>query len=279
MIRKLKRALRTGLVFKYIVLILVAFIMLAPLLWMLTSSAKNLEQFYANPPVWIPIPAHFENYREALVTMKFVRTIGNSLFYAVTLAIVTVFSSSFVAFGFSRFQFKGKNIIFAILLATMMLPNQIMTIPMFITYRNLGWLNTFAPLIVPNCFGTAYHVFLIRQFMNGISKEVDEAAMLDGCGPFRLFFQMIMPLSKSVLAVSAIFNFLWAWKDVWYSSIYLQSTEMQTVSVRLLQFIGDKSVEYGQLIAATVMAIAPLVVLYLLCQKYFDSGINIAESK
>lgn len=279
MSNKIKRFIKNGSFLAYIIMCLIAVIMITPLFWMFTSSLKNIEQFYANPPVWIPIPANFDNYKNALYTMEFTRTIANTLFYAVSLAGVTVFSSSFVAFGFSRFQFKGKKLLFSILLATMMLPNQIMTIPMFIVFKNIGWLNTFKPLIIPHCFGTAYHVFLIRQFMNGIPTEIDEAAKLDGCGPFRLYFQMIMPLSKSVLAVSTIFNFLWAWKDVWYSSIYLQSTDKQTISVRLLQFIGDKSVEYGQLIAATVMAILPLIILYLLCQKYFDSGISIAESK
>jgi multiple sugar transport system permease protein len=262
-----------------LVLIVIAAIMFFPLFWMIASSFKDKTQFYANPPVIIPIPLYFQNYINALFQINFLHTILNTFLYAGSLTIVTVISSTFVAFGFSRFKFFGRNVLFGILLATMMIPNQIMTIPMFIFYRNLGWLNSFYPLIVPNMFGVAYHIFLIRQFMNTISKEMDEAALLDGCGPFKLFYQIIIPLCKPVLIVSAIFNFFWAWKDVWYAGIYLQSTEMMTVSVRLVQFIGDRYIQYGELMAAGVMSVIPLVIIYFACQKYFDQGIAISESK
>ena len=188
-------------------------------------------------------------------------------------------TSSFVAYGFSRFKFKGRTILFGILLATMMVPNQIMTIPMFITFRNLHWLNSFKPLIIPSAFGVPYYIFLIRQFMNTIVQDMDEAALIDGCGPFKLYHKIILPLCKPVLVVSAIFNFFWAWKDVWFASIYLQTPDKQTISIRLLGFIGDRTVEYGQLMAAAVMAIIPLIIFYLLCQKYFDQGISIVESR
>ncbi len=273
------RRISIGGTVKTMAIVGITIIMIVPFFWMVTSSLKDKAQFYANPPVIIPIPAYFENYIGALFTLNFLRPIFNTFIYAGGLTLFVVFSSSFVAFGFSRFKFGGRNILFAILLATMMVPNQIMTIPMFITFRNLHWLNTFKPLIIPNAFGVPYHIFLIRQFMNTISKEMDEAALIDGCGSLKLFFRIILPLCKPVLVVSAIFNFFWAWKDVWFASIYLQTPDKQTISIRLLGFIGDRTVEYGQLMAAAVMAIIPLIIIYFLCQKYFDQGINIVESR
>ena len=246
-------------VLKWIILLMLAIVMLVPFFWLISSSLKDKTQFYSNPPVYFPIPMHFENFVNAWVNIGFFRAILNSLVFALTFTIIVVFSSALAAYGFSRFKFPGKKVLFVILLLSM--------------------INTILPMLLPYCLGVPYHIFLIRQFMNGIPKEVDEAAKIDGCGTMQIFFYIIGPMSKPTLIVSALLNFIWAWKDVWYSNIYLGRPERQTISVRLLSLIGDKSVEYGQMMAATVMMMLPVILLYFCAQKYFDEGITITELK
>ena len=243
-------------VLKWVILLMLAIVMLVPFFWLISSSLKDKTQFYSNPPVYFPIPMHFENFVNAWVNIGFFRAILNSLVFALT--------------------FK---VLFVILLLSMMLPTQIMTIPLFLMFKKLNMINTILPMLLPYCLGVPYHIFLIRQFMNGIPKEVDEAAKIDGCGTMQIFFYIIAPMSKPSLIVSALLNFIWAWKDVWYSNIYLGKPERQTISVRLLSLIGDKSVEYGQMMAATVMMMLPVILLYFCAQKYFDEGITITELK
>lgn len=266
-------------VLKWIILLMLAIVMLVPFFWLISSSLKDKTQFYSNPPVYFPIPMHFENFVNAWVNIGFFRAILNSLVFALTFTIIVVFSSALAAYGFSRFKFPGKKVLFVILLLSMMLPTQIMTIPLFLMFKKLNMINTILPMLLPYCLGVPYHIFSIRQFMNGIPKEVDEAAKIDGCGTMQIFFYIIGPMSKPTLIVSALLNFIWAWKDVWYSNIYLGRPERQTISVRLLSLIGDKSVEYGQMMAATVMMMLPVILLYFCAQKYFDEGITITELK
>ena len=174
-------------VLKWIILLMLAIVMLVPFFWLISSSLKDKTQFYSNPPVYFPIPMHFENFVNAWVNIGFFRAILNSLVFALTFTIIVVFSSALAAYGFSRFKFPGKKVLFVILLLSMMLPTQIMTIPLFLMFKKLNMINTILPMLLPYCLGVPYHIFLIRQFMNGIPKEVDEAAKIDGCGNILLY--------------------------------------------------------------------------------------------
>lgn len=252
-------------------------LMLGPLFWFVTSSLKNAEQFFSNPPVWIPIPPYVQNYSSMIRQTRILGNVVQSLKYALALSVTVVVSSSLAAYGFSRFRFPGRRFWFGILLATMMVPIQVTTIPLFILFSRLDLVNTIWPLVLPNAFGVAYHVFLIRQFMNTIPAEIDEAATIDGAGHFRRYLSIILPLTKPVLLVSGLFNFFFAWRDVWFSSIYLQRSDIQTIAVRLLSFIGDQRIQYGELMAAAVVATVPVFVLYFSFQRFLDRGITLVD--
>lgn len=188
-------------------------------------------------------------------------------------------SSSLVAYGFARFRFPGRNVLFVLVLATMMLPQQVLTISLFTIFKDLGWLNTFLPIMVPKLFGSAFDIFLLRQFFLGLSREIDEAARIDGCGTFSILWRMILPQSRPVLIVVAVFTFLHSWKDAWGPLIYLNTDDTRTLPLGLLYFTTPYGPAYPQLMAATVIALVIPVLLYVIGQRYIDSGVAIAEIK
>src|SRR5579883_1360684 len=187
---------RVSLVITYSVLILFAVMTLLPFLWLVTSSVKDNSQYFADPIVWLPIPTHWQNYRTVMVDYTFGRKVLNSLFLACFSAIFETFTSALVAYGFARFRFPGRNILFTLVLATMMVPYQLMTISLYNVFRNLGWLDTFLPLMVPKLFGSAFLIFILRQFFIGISQEPDEAARIDGCSRLGIFWRVLLPQAR-----------------------------------------------------------------------------------
>jgi|SRR5690554_2768805 len=256
-------------------------LIIIPFVWLIVSSLKNMGQYYNTDllNVWFPWPLHFENYPKALQTVPLFRYLWNSIWLATVQMILTVISSAFIAYGLSRFQFKGRDTIFIILIASMMLPVQVTQIPLFMFYSKIGFVNSFKPLIIPQFFGSAWYVFLIRQFMVGLPKDLDESAMIDGANTFTIFTRIILPQTKPALMVAGLFIFLYSWKDVWGPLIYLQSGKFYTLPLGLLFFTGPTRVEYTVELAAIVIALVPTVLLYFMGQKYLEKGISIADLK
>jgi ABC-type glycerol-3-phosphate transport system permease component len=263
----------------YLVLSIWAVIILLPFVWLLSASLKTITQYFASPIQWIPNPFVWSNYVQVFTIYNFATYVGNSLFLATYATVVNTTISSLVAFGFARFRFPGRTPLFLLMLSTMMLPPQVLTIPLYITFRNLGWIDTFLPILVPQLFGSAYSIFLYRQFFMGLSRELDEAARVDGCGYLRIWWHVILPQSRPVLIVVAIFTFLYSWSDAWNPLIYLNSDQTRTVPLGLLYFSNGYTTVYPQMMAATVVALIVPVILYALGQRYIDSGVAIAEVK
>lgn len=270
---------KLSMLLTYLVLGVCALIFLAPFAWLLSASLKNTTQYYADPIQWIPHPFMWSNYVEAFTIYGFAQAVGNSLFLALWAMIISTLVSSLVAFGFARFRFPGRTALFILMLSTLMLPAQVLTIPLYITYKNFGWIDTFLPLMVPQIFGSAYSVFLFRQFFMGLPRELDEAAHIDGCGHLGVWWHVILPQSRPVLIAVAIFTFLASWRDAWNPLIYLSSQNTHTIPLALLYFSNGYTNVYPQMMAATVVALAVPVVLYAIGQRYIDSGVAIAESK
>ena len=270
---------RLGMFITYAILIVMSIIFLVPFLWLVSASLKNATQYYAVPIQWVPQPFVWSNYVEVFTVYNFTHFIVNSILLAVYALVVNTVVSALVAYGFARFRFPGRTAWFIVLLATMMIPSQIMTISLYTTFRSFGWIDTFLPIMVPQLFGSAFNIFLFRQFFMGLPRELDEAARLDGCGNLGIFWRLILPQCKPVLIVVAIFTFLGSWRDAWGPLIYLSSNDNRTVPLGLLFFSNAYTTVYPQMMAATVIALIVPVVLYALGQRYIDSGVAIAEVK
>jgi multiple sugar transport system permease protein len=263
----------------YVVLIVGALIILLPFAWLFSASLKTLTQYFAVPVQWIPQPFVWSNYVQAFTQYAFGTAVVNSLILATYATIVNTIVSSLVAFGFARFRFPGRTPLFLLMLSTLMLPQQALTIPLYVIFRNLGWIDTFLPIIVPQLFGSAYSIFLYRQFFMGLSRELDEAARVDGCSYLGVWWHVILPQSRPVLIVVAIFTFLYSWQDTWNPLIYLNSDQTRTIPLGLLYFSNGYTTVFPQMMAATVVALVVPVVLYAIGQRYIDSGVAIAEVK
>jgi len=270
---------RMSLLWTYVVLIIMSTVVLAPFLWLITSSLKSEFQYYAIPIQWIPQPFTWSNYVEVFTQYNFFHYIFNSVWLAVYSVIAVTFVSAFVAYGFARFRFPGRTAMFILLLGTMMIPGQVLIISLYTIFRNFGWIDTFLPIIVPKLFGDAFSIFLLRQFFMGLPRELDEAARIDGCSNFRIFWNIILPQAKPVLIVVAVFAFLNSWSDAWGPLIYLSSDSNRTVPLGLLAFTNPYKAVDPQLMAATLIALVVPVVLYAFGQRYIDSGVAIAEAK
>ncbi len=263
----------------YVVLIVGAVIILLPFAWLLSASLKTITQYFAVPVQWIPQPFVWSNYVQAFTQYAFGTAVVNSLILASYATIVNTIVSSLVAFGFARFRFPGRTPLFLLMLSTLMLPQQALTIPLYIIFRNLGWIDTFLPIMVPQLFGSAYSIFLYRQFFMGLPRELDEAARVDGCSYLGVWWHVILPQSRPVLVVVAIFTFLYSWQDTWNPLIYLNSDQTRTIPLGLLYFSNGYTTVFPQMMAATVVALAVPVILYAIGQRYIDSGVAIAEVK
>ena len=270
---------RLSRLWTYALLIVVAIIILFPFVWLLSSSLKNEFQFFAIPIQWIPNPPMWSNYVQVFTEYGFGQYIFNSVWLALYAMIVPTCVSAMVAYGFARFRFPGRSFLLILVLSTIMLPSQILTVSMYTYFRALGWVGTFLPIIVPQLFGNAFSIFLFRQFFMGLPRELDEAARLDGCGSFRILWRIILPQSRPVLIVVAIFSFLGSWQDAWNPLIYLNNNGERTIPLGLLYFENPLNPVDTQLMAATVIALVVPVILYALGQRYIDSGVSIADVK
>lgn len=259
-----------------IILLAGAIIIMIPLMWTIGMALKpNSEMYTSN---FFPTKIQWSNFRDAVTSIDFFLYLKNTLMIVVPCLIGTVCSSTIVAYGFSRFNFKGKRIWFLILLATMMLPGQITMIPTYLVYRQIGWVNTILPLVIPAFFGGgAFNVFLIRQYMGGIPKDFDEAARIDGAGAWRIFSRVMIPMCKPVLTAVSIFTFMGTWNDFNGPLIYLYDSNKYTLSLGLAFFKGLYTSQWNLMMAATVLVMLPILILFFLAQDYIINGISISS--
>lgn len=250
-----------------------------PLLWMASSSLKTPGQIFRFPPTIVPWPPQFRNYPQLFKELPFLQYFRNTLIITVPSVIGQVISSSFAAYGFSRVRWPGRNIVFVVVLATLMLPFTVTMIPLYIMFRQLGWVGTFAPLIVPNFFTSAFDIFLFRQFFLGLPGELTDAARVDGASHFRIYWQMIIPLSKPVFATVAIFEFLYNWNDFLGPLIYLQNNNQYTMSLALNDFQARTNPEPHLLMVASTLMIVPIVLVFIFCQRFYIRGVALTGIK
>jgi ABC-type glycerol-3-phosphate transport system permease component len=266
--------------FGFAFLFIFSAILIIPFLYLFVSSVKTMGQFYETDfvKIWFPWPLHFENYEKAWTWVPLGKYLLNSVVLSSSQTILCVASSSFVAFGFARFRFPGREVLFILVLSTMMLPSQVTQIPLFIFYAKIGLLNYF-PLIIPYLCGSAWHIFLIRQFMMTIPVEMEEAALMDGCSTFRIYWNIILPQSIPVLFVSGLFQFLYSWKDFLAPLIYIKNKNLYPLTVGLLFFESPTEVQYTIQLAAVVISLVPTVIFFIIGRRYLIQGIQITDLK
>ncbi len=250
-----------------------------PFFWMLSSSLKIEARIWIYPPQWIPDPFLWKNYPEALDLMNFGRALRNTVFLTGVGTAAIVLASSWIVYGFARFRFPGKNVLFLVLLSTMMLPEQVTMIPRFIMFKEFGWLNTYLPLLVPAFFGDAFYIFLLRQFFMTIPTELDDAAKIDGCSYIGIWWRIILPLSKPALATVTVFSVIRGWNDFLWPLIILNDAAKYNLALSLASFKGLYSTQWGYLMAASVVSLLPMITLYFFAQKYVVEGITLTGLK
>ncbi len=270
-----RNGIRWGKVLLHLLLLAGSILMLLPFVWMLSTSLKTPREVFSFPPTWIPSELQWSNYQKALTAMPFGRFYLNSLVVAVSITVITILTSALAAFAFARLRFRGRETLFLIYLATLMIPFSVLLIPDFILVRQLGWYDTYQALILPPAF-SAFATFLLRQYFRGIPMEYDDAARIDGASSLRIWWQIIMPNSGPVLAALAIFVFLGNWNEFLWPLVVTNSPEMRTIPVGLSAFQGQFNVRWELLMAAAVVAMMPVVVVYLFAQKWFIRGITIS---
>jgi len=267
--------IKWGNVALHIVLIIGSLIMLLPFFWMLSTSLKESSEIFTYPPTWIPSEIAWGNYEDALTALPFDRFYFNSLFVSTSVTILQIITSSLAAFAFARLKFKGRDTLFILYLGALMIPFPVLLIPNFIIVNRLDWLDTYWALIVPPAF-SAFSTFLLRQHFKTLPMDLDEAARLDGATSLRIWWSIIMPMSKTTVAAIGIFVFLNTWNDFLWPLVVTNSTEMETVPVGLNSFQGQYSVRWNLLMAAAVVAMVPVLVVYAFAQNWFIKGITMS---
>ena len=262
----------------YALLIGGSVVMLVPLAWMLLTSLKTFDEVIASPPVWLPRKPMWGNYAEALTTFDFSRYLFNSLLICLLTITGTLITCSLAAYAFACLRARGRNVIFAMLLSTMMLPAQVTIIPLFKLFAAIGWINTFYPLVVPSFFATnVFAIFLLRQFFLAVPRDYIEAARIDGASELRILWSIFVPLSKPVLLTVTVFSFIGSWNDLWGPLIYLHDDAKFTMPLGLLNFIGTRWQAQGSpwqlVMAVSTVMMVPIVVLFFIAQKRFIEGI------
>ena len=268
-----------GQVVIYLLLCLVAAIFLLPLFWMVSSSLKPEWQVLANPPVWIPTPPRWANYREALTYLPFGRYAVNTLIISLGAIVGHLLSCTIVAYGFARLAAPGKGFFFALLLSTLMLPYPVTMVPLFALFNRLGWIDTFLPLIVPAFFGNAFYIFLLRQFFLTLPPDLEDAARMDGANTLQVLRHVILPISTPALATVVIFTFQASWNDFLQPLIFLQNQSNYTLTLGLNFFRGSFQVNWAYLMAASLVVVLPVVIVFFLAQRLFIQGIAMTGIK
>lgn len=271
----MSRKRKIGNIVIFIVLSLGALIILFPIAWMLATALKSAPEVAMYPPKLLPEKPLWENFAIAWQKAPFTRYTLNTLIIVFFNIIGGVFSNSFIAYGFAKINFKGKNFWFGIVLATMMIPGFVTLVPTYVIFSKLHWVDTYLPLIVPSFFGNAFHIFMMRQFYNTIPNELSEAARVDGAGHFYIWGRLMMPLVKPVMATVALINFKGAWSDFQGPLLYLSDRTKYTLQLGLNVFKGQGYTEWNYLMAVSFLSMIPILVLFFCFQDYFVEGMNV----
>jgi ABC-type glycerol-3-phosphate transport system permease component len=275
--KMLRKVLKAMLL--YTVILLMSVITLIPFLWMLSTSLKTREQLYAFPPEWIPNPLTLESYRVLFDPLPFDTFFLNSLQVAVLATFGSLLACSLAAYAFARLRFPGRDVIFALLLTTMMIPAQVLLLPLFILYKTIGWLDTLYPLWVPAFFGSAFGTFLLRQFFMSLPSELTDAAKIDGCSHFGIYWRIVLPLAGPGLATLRIFSFMGSWNSFLVLLIVINKIALRTVPLGLAALQGSNEIRLNAVMAASTLSILPILIVFFFAQKYFVQGVVLTGIK
>ncbi len=282
--RRLRRAKRLRRMINVLLIYLIAatgaIIFVMPFLWMLSTSLKASNEIFVFPPRWLPSSLHFENYAEALDMLPFGRYLANTLFIVIGNILGNLFSCTLAAYGFARLRAPGKNILFLLMLGTMMLPLWVTLIPQYIMFSSIGWSNGFAPLMVPAWFGWPFFIFLLRQFFMTIPQELEEAARLDGATTLGILWYIFLPLAKPALATVVVLAFIGNWNNFLTPLVYLRDSDLHTISIAINRFRGQYGgTNYNYMMAISVLAVLPVLTIFFFAQRYLIQGIVMTGSK
>jgi multiple sugar transport system permease protein len=273
---------RNGRILKHVFLIGVSCVMLYPLLWLVSASVKPENEIFTSLSLW-PQKFQFDNYVKGWngLPMPFTVFYKNSLIVTVLSVIGNLISCSFAAYAFARLRFTGRSFFFALMMTTLMIPYHVVLIPQYVEFLKLGWVNTYLPLVVPKFLATdGFFVFLMVQFFRQLPRELDEAAMIDGCSPFKIYWKIILPLSLPAMGTAAIFSFIWVWEDFLGPLIYLNDIKTYTVPLALRLFLDAEGESvFGQMFAMSVLSLVPVVIFFILFQKLIVRGIATSGMK
>jgi multiple sugar transport system permease protein len=271
---------------KYGLLLFLSFTWLFPLYWMFITAIKDDPQVRTVPPILIPNPMFWNNFADGWARYDFNLAAFNSVFrFALPVVILTLIGSLVVAYGFAKLRWRGRGFFFGLCIATMMLPWQVTMVPLFIIFKNLGWLNSYLPLVVPALFGHPYFIFLLRQFFLSIPEELSEAARIEGAGEWGILWRIILPLSKPAIAVVVLFRFLWTWNDFLGPLIYLKDEALYPLALMIYRLqqtansMGNTALAYPHLMAVSTIVALPVILVFILAQRTFIEGISMTGLK
>ena len=265
---------------RHAVLILCALAFLLPFVWMLGTSLKTNSQVLAFPPTWVPNPIQWSNYSDALDRVPVLTYAGNTAIICIATIIGALISNTLVAYGFARLEWKGRDALFIVVLATLMLPYQVTMIPLFILFSKIHWVNTFLPLTVPAFLGNAFYIFLLRQFFRNIPRDYTDAAKLEGATELQILTQIVIPLARPALITVALFQFLFSWNDFLAPLLYLNDASKFTLSLGLANMQSSLGLsQFGQIMAVATMTVVPVLIVFAVAQRFFIQGIATAGLK
>jgi multiple sugar transport system permease protein len=275
--RRLSRGFRASTA--HVILFVSGLSFLLPFVWMIVTSLKPATQIFVWPPTWIPRPIMWTNYAEAVTAIPFFRYLGNTVYISLFNVVGILISCPLVAYGLSRIEWPGRDFLFMVVLATMMLPYAVLMIPTFLIFNALGWIGTYKPLIVPAFLGAPFFIFLLRQFFMTIPFDLSDAATIDGCSEFSILWHIVLPLSKPALATVALFTFIANWQDFLGPLIYLRDESQYTLSLGMQRFLSDHGAKWAQLMAVSTLTVLPIVILFFFTQRTFIEGITFSGIK
>lgn len=268
-----------GRLLAHLVLLAASAIFVIPLLFMVSTSLKSHRQIQTWPPIWIPNPILWRNYSDVFDYAPLHRYFWNTVLIALCSVFGATVTSSLAAYAFARLRAPGRNLLFFVLLGTLMVPGIVTLVPTYIIFSKLGWIDTFLPLTVPALLGSPFHIFLLRQFFMTIPQDLEDAALIDGCSRAGIWWRIMLPLARPGLTTVAVFAFMWAMNDFMGPLIYLNSKRLYTLSLGLQVFTRSHGTEWGMLMAASTMMVTPVILIFFLAQRQFVQGITLTGMK
>jgi multiple sugar transport system permease protein len=274
-----RRRRLTGALLSHLVLLGIGLFFALPFYWLVSTAVKPDSQIFRMPPVWIPHPAHWENYPKALRYIPFALYTANTLKICLLSVFGTLLSCSLVAYSLAKIRWPGRDLVFYSLLAIMILPGQVTIIPSFAIFKWLGWIGTILPLTVPSFFGNAFYIFLLRQFLMTIPNELSDAARIDGCSEFGIYWRVMLPLAKPALVTVGLFTFIAAWNDFLGPLLYLNDERTYTLSMGLQRYVSQHGAEWALLMAASTVMTLPILLIFFFAQRTFIQGVTLTGIK